>query len=398
MRQMTNPSAPEGKTQAELLNDLKNGSPQEQEQAVIRLGAVGDAESLDAVVEFLRSQADGARGPALDTLRVLANKYMPLDRYGMAEAVIPFLSASEWSQRFMATRLLNTHPSELATGRLREVVQEAMDKVIAEQGTRFSTVKMLAERTLAESIMALASCGKLSALADIVRYLDNSELRPIAARALGMIGSETERDRLEDLTEDTDIRVRDSAQWALGLMDERIEMLTNPSAQPPEPPPDRMHPAYWAHRNLIASDDDLIQFLIVRLSIEHLILDPFFSDGRVPEECLITLRQYEGDTPPEFRFNRAEIVGLWQYQFQGPELGQVEKPASPLPPPAFRPGSAANRGASITVTYPITLPQTGEGLVSFDCLFGFFGRGWIYHVARQNEEWTFAQVRRTWAS
>src|SRR6185503_14837731 len=179
MRQMTNPSAPEGKTQAELLNDLKNGSPQEQEQAVIRLGAVGDAESLDAVVEFLRSQPDGARGPALDALRVLANKYMPLDRYGMAEAVIPFLSASEWSQRFMATRLLNTHPSELATGRLREVVQEAMDKVIAEQGMRFSTVKMLAERTLAESIMALASCGKLAALADIVRYIDNNELGPI---------------------------------------------------------------------------------------------------------------------------------------------------------------------------------------------------------------------------
>src|SRR5262249_48593736 len=146
-------------------------------------------------------------------------------------------------------------------------------KIVAEQYSRFSAVKMAAERTLAESMMALASCGKLIALPDILGFMDESELRPLATRALGLIGSETERPRLEDLTEDEGIRVRDSGRWSLGLMDERIEMLTNPPAQPQEPPPDRMHPVYWAHRNLIASDDALLQFVIVRVAIEHLILD-----------------------------------------------------------------------------------------------------------------------------
>ncbi len=395
---MTNPPAPDGRTQADLLHDLRHGSPPQQEQALIRLGAVGDAESLDAVIDYLRAQPDGPRGPALDTLRILANKYMPLDRYGMAEAVLPYLSSADWNQRFVATRLLNTHPSELATDRLRDLVQESLDKAVAEQSARFSATKMFAERTLAESIMALANCGKLVALADVLHYLDNAELRPVATRALGLIGSETERLHLEDLTEDLDIRVRDSAQWALGLMDERIEMLTNPPAQPPEPPPDRMHPIYWAHRALIASDDLLHQFLIVRVAIEHLMLDPFLSEGRVPEECTITVRRYEGEQPPEFRFNRAEIVGVWRYAFQGPELYPTDVPrsaATAMP----RPGQPGGRGAGITITYPIPLAEQSEGLVSFDCIFGpFFGRGWIYQIARRDEGWTFAQVRRTWAS
>jgi len=395
---MTNSPAPDGKTQADLLNDLRHGSLREQEQALQRLGAVGDAESLDAVIDYIRSQPDAPGEAALDALRVLASKFMPLDRYGMAEAAMPYLSADNWNHRLVATRLLGTHPSELATARLRELVTESIDKILAEQQSRFSAVKMLAERTLGESMLALASCGKLAALPDMLGYMDEPELRPLATRGLGMIGSETERPRLEDLTEDPDIRVRDSAQWALGLMDERIEALTNPPAQPAEPPPDRIHPVYWAHRNLIASDDSLLQFLIVRVAIEHLILDAFFSDGRVPEGCLVTVRRYSGDTPPEFRFNRAEIVGVWQYAFQGPELFETEKPTSALPVPP-RPGLPNSRLPGITITYPMSLTETGDGLVSFDCVFGpMFGRGWLYQVNRQDGAWTFHLSRRLWAS
>src|SRR5262245_46809818 len=121
---MTNPSAPDGRTLPELLHDLRHGSLQEQEQALIRLGAVGDAESLDAVVEMMGEMPDELRNTSLDTLRILANKFMPVDRYSMAEALLPYLRVEDWAQRLVATRLLSTHPNEMATGDLRTVVEE----------------------------------------------------------------------------------------------------------------------------------------------------------------------------------------------------------------------------------------------------------------------------------
>src|SRR5574342_1242737 len=108
---MTNPPAPDDRTQAELLDDLRHGSAQAQEQALIRLAAVGDAESLDAVIETASDLRKELRGLALETLRILAGKYMPIDRYGMAEALLPYLSSDEWPQRLIAARLLSSHPS-----------------------------------------------------------------------------------------------------------------------------------------------------------------------------------------------------------------------------------------------------------------------------------------------
>ncbi|MBN1309871.1 MAG: hypothetical protein JXB30_00535 [Anaerolineae bacterium] len=400
---LPNSSFSDNRTQAELLDDLRSGSPQEQEEALARLAAVGEAEALDAVVKHLCNQPEGSRTPALEALRILANKFMPTDRYGLAEALLPFLSSTDWSHRLIATRLFNAYPSELATEDLYRMVEEAWDKVNEDYVRKprpTSSTRLIVERTLAEGIVALASCGRLSVLPQILEYLEDQNLRPIATRALGVIGSETERERLEDLIEDPDFRVRDSAQWALGHMDDRIEMMTNPPAYLLEPPPGRLHPVYWAHRQLHASDEPLLQFLIVRVAIEHLMLDAFLNEGRVPEECLITVRCYEGKTPPDFKLNRAEIVDVWQYQWQGPELHRVEsKPSSQRLTRAQRPGLPPRRGAGITISYPTSLVFEGEGLVGFDCLFGpFFGRGWLYHITRQDDDWGFSLVRRTWAT
>jgi hypothetical protein len=398
-----NSPIPDNRTQAELLHDLRYGMPHEQDEALARLSAVGEAEALDAVVEYLCSQPEAVRVPALEALRVLANKFLPADRYGLAEALLPFLSSEDWSHRLMATRLFSTYPSELATGNLHEMVDDAWQNVCAEHEEKSrpaSPTRLLVERTLAEGIMAMASCGRLGALPQVLDYLEDSSLRPVAARALGVIGSETERGRLEDLIEDEDFRVRDSAQWALSYMDERIEMLTNPPDHMMEPPPNRLMPAYWAHRQLHASTDPLLQFLIVRVAIEHLMLDAFLSEGRVPEECLITVRRYEGNTPPDFKLNRAEIVGVWQYHWHGPEINRLESTSSTQGLPRVqKPGLPLKRGAGITISYPSNLMYDSEGLVGFDCLFGpFFGRGWLYHIARRHGEWVFSLVRRTWAT
>ena len=400
---LPNSSIPDNRTQAELLDDLRCGSPQEQEEALARLAAVGEAEALDAVVKYLGNQPEASSVPALETLRVLANKFMPVDRYGLAEALLPFLSSGDWSHRLMATRLFNAYPSELATDDLYTMVKDAWEKVCAEYAQKSrpaSPARLVIERTLAEGIVAMASCGRLAVLPQILDYLEDRTLRPIATRALGVIGSETERERLEDLIEDEDFRVRDSAQWALGYMDDRIEMLTNPPEHLLEPPPNRLLPVYWAHRQLYASPEPLLQFLVVRVAIEHLMLDAFLSEGRVPEECLITVRCYEGKTPPDFKLNRAEIVDVWQYQWNGPELNRLEsKPASHGLSRTQRPGLPPRRGAGITISYPASLSFEGEGLVGFDCLFGpFFGRGWLYHVTRQGDEWGFSLIRRTWAT
>lgn len=399
---MQQSSEPDVRSQAELLHDLWNGPVEDQARILKRLAVVGEAEALDAVIDHLYEQPAEQRAEGIETLRVLATKYVPADRYKLADILIPALGDAEWSHRLIAARLFNAHPNEMATYALRDLIDEAREKVFAEQKRRFSPARVVAERTLGESILALANCGGLSVLPDILAMLDDPPLRAVATRALGVIGSETERMRLEDLVEDDDVHVRDAAQWSLGFMDQRMEQFMTPPDQQPPPPPDRLHPLYWAHRQLFASDDHLLQFLIVRVAIEHLMLDAFLSDGRVPETCKITVRRYEGDTPPEFRQNRAEVVGVWQYWFEGPNLIEIERsdlPASlPEPQRLPRPGSGG-REARMTISYPASIYEQGEGQVSFDCQFGpFMGRGWIYKVEWQEETWSFALQRRTWAS
>lgn len=390
---MTTVPGPDDRTQAELLHDLRYGSIDEQAQALERLAAVGEAEALDAVIDFLCDVPEPAAEPtALEALRVLANKYLPLERYALAEALIPFLSAPDWQERLTAVRMFNVYPNELATESVRALVDEAQEQVYFEREDGTANSRMLVERTLGEAIMALANCGQLYVLPEILDLLDDSALRVVAARALGVIGSETERDRLDELCEDRDPRMRDAAQWSLALMDERAEQFMNPPLDPPEPPPDRLNPVYWSHRQLdIEEDDDLLQFLVVRVAIEHLMLDQFLSDGRMPEHCTIVVRRYPGEEPPESSQD-SEIVGTWEYSWHGPSLTR-RTPAQGRPS-----GRSSMRGGSvITISYAEDMPFTDTGLVSFDCRFGpFNGQGWLYQVDWRPEGWAFHRMRRTW--
>jgi HEAT repeat protein len=391
------PSDPQARSQTELIYDLNHGTPSQQATALSRLTAVGDAEALDAVIEYLQYAPTVSGEAGLEALQVLVNKYVPYDRYGLADVLITFLEDSDWQSKFGSVRLLSAYPNELAVPSLRAVIDEARDEIVT-GSSRLLSAFNLAERTLQEAIIALASCGRINALPDVLELLEDPGLRPVATRALGLINSETERLHLEDLCEDDDVRVRDSAQWALGFMDERIEQLSRPPDQIPEPPPDRLSPIYWAHRCLFASEDDLLQFLIVRMAIEHLVLDSFIGEGRIPEQCRLIVRSFQGETPPGFRSNEAEVVGAWRYNWVGPQLRRVGIPDQPPDndPKARR---ARLRGARIVITYPETLASEGEGLVGFDCLFGpSFSQGYLYHVAWRDGDWTFAQVRRTWSS
>ena len=385
------------RTQDELLHDLQYGSPDEQIKALGRLTAVGEAEALDAVIDYLQEPAPETAGHGLKALRVLANKYIPVDRYGLAEALIPFLSSQEWQHRLNAVRLLNTYPNELAVEPIRDLLYESRLIVYKERDRQSSPSRILAERTLSEGIMALANGGRLFALQDVLEMLGDPALRIVATRALGVIGSETERQRLEDLVEDRDPRVRDAAQWALGLMDERAEQFLNPPTEIPEPPPGRLHPIYWSHRQLTADDNSLLQFLVVRMGIEHLVLDQFISEGRVPELCTIVVRCYDGETLPDHRHNEAEIVGIWEYNWHGPRIRKRALTTSSGE--RGRKAAPRGRGALLTASYPRCLPDEQSGLVSFDCQFQpFMGQGWIYHVYTRDGEWTFARQRQTWTT
>lgn len=386
------------RTQSELLLDLREGTPREQSAALTRLALIGEAEALDAVIDHLSDQDEDSNGIGLQALIVLANKFAPPDRYSLAEVVIPYLYADDWGQRLHAVRLLNTHPNEMAIDALRDLVDDAREKVISEQRHRFSSVRLQAERTLHEGIMALANCGRLLVLPDILEMMDDPDLRIVATRAIGMIGSETERLRLEDLIEDSDPRVRDSAQWALGLMDERMNQFLNPPTELPELPPDRLHPLYWSHRKMQTDADDLTQFLVVRLGIEHLILDTFFNEGRIPDQCIIALRAYDGDEPPDFRENDAPVDSMWRYRWDGPQLTPFDGDVPPGPED-IRLRRTRFSIPSITITYPRDLSWDGKGLVSVDSLFeAKFGRGSIFLVSREDDDqWLFSLLRRTWA-
>jgi len=399
---------PDIRTQEELLDDLYNTSSPDLDRTLKRLAAVGEAEALDEVVDFLRSYNSDARKTGLDTLRVLANKYTPTDRYGLAEALISFLDDPELAQRLSATRLLNTHPNELATYPLRDLVYETFDQLHGEVLNRFSPRRLLTERLLGESIMAMANCGRMTVLPDIIELVEEPIVRPVATRAIGVIGSETERDLLEELAEDHDVRVRDAAQWALGLMDDRMDQFLNPPTEIPEPPPDRINPIYWSHRQLVANDDDLSQFMVVRVGIEHLLLDSFLGDGRIPEGCVVFLCEYEGTTPPDFRREDRDmrVIQAWQYRWHGPSLRKLdpapEIPSVPQAPTRLNRLSRSKNNtlkSSITISYPADMHYTQEGLVSFDCLFEpYFGRGWFYHIAHNGEQWQFSRIKPTWRS
>lgn len=381
----------DNRTQAELLHDLQYGSHEEQEEALAQLSAVGEAEALDAVVNYLREQPYDAPDAAIDTLRVLATKYMPVDRYSLAEVLTPYLLAPDWGQRLAAVRLFNAYPTELAIEPLRQVIDDAREKVYTERHQRSSPTRLLAERTLAESILALANSGRLLALDDMFNLMDDPALRVLATRGLGIIGSETERDHLDELCEDYDPRVRDAAQWALGLMDERVEQFLNPPMDVPEPPPDRLNPIYWAHRQLYAADDEVLQFLIVRIALEHLILDQFLSEGRVPESCQITAQRYTSDTPPAELDAESEVIGVWEYHWHGPTL---EKRRAGRARTGERPGLPASRSASITISYPEDLPFIENGLVGFHYRFApFSDQRWLCYVTRRDDGWTFSHTR-----
>jgi len=395
---MSAQTAPEDRTQEELLHDVRYGSSEERESALSRLATVGEAEALDAVIDFLqKAPQDESAEVGLDALRVLAHKFTPLERYGLTEALIPFLYDRDWQKRLISVRLLNAYPNELAIEPIRMLVYEAREKIYQEQHIASTATRILTERTLSEAIMALANGGRLLVLPDILEMMEEPALRVVATRSLGLIGSDTERARLEDLIEDRDPRVRDAAQWALALMDERAEQFLNPPSEIPAPPPGRLNPLYWAHRQLEACDDSLIQFLIVRIAIEHLILDRFVSDGNVPEWCTITVRRYLGDSPPNHRENDAEIIGVWDYSFHGPRLRRRSRVNSSVR--TVRPKTSSGRGAIITISYPESLPVTDWGLVSYDCQFQpFHGQGMIFKVYEQNEGWTFIQRHNTWTT
>jgi len=129
-----------------------------------------------------------------------------------------------------------------------------------------------------------------------------------------------------------------------------------------------------------------------------MLLDAFMSDGRVPDQCTIQVRRYEGDVPPDHRSNTGDVIGVWKYQFYGPDLVEQDLPAPPFLPSINQPPFPLGRASTITISYPTDLPFNQEGLVSFDCVFDpFTARGWVYHVARREGSWTFSQVRQTWS-
>jgi len=284
---------PEYRTQDELLHTLLHGAPAEQDVALMRLADVGDAEALDAIIDYLRPKLPNVSPSGLRVLQVLATKYIPTDRYSLTELLLPFLELDDWNRRLVVVRLLTIHPNELAVDPLREVIAEARAEV---ENARQRPSRPFAEPTLnallGESILALAHCGHMSVLPDITEFLEDPMLRPVAVQALGIIGTDSDRPQLEDYAEDDDVRVRDAAQWSLGLMDDRLAQLMAGPEGWPEPPPGRLHPLYWMHRQLFASNDPLLQFLVIRIAIEHILLDRFHPERRVPRACIIVARRF----------------------------------------------------------------------------------------------------------
>jgi hypothetical protein len=327
-------------------------------------------------------------------LQVLATKYIPTDRYSLTELLLPFLELDDWNRRLVVVRLLTIHPNELAVDPLREVIAEARAEV---ENARQRPSRPFAEPTLnallGESILALAHCGHMSVLPDITEFLEDPMLRPVAVQALGIIGTDSDRPQLEDYAEDDDVRVRDAAQWSLGLMDDRLAQLMAGPEGWPEPPPGRLHPLYWMHRQLFASNDPLLQFLVIRIAIEHILLDRFHPERRVPRACIIVARRFpdEDALRAASSYEEGERVGGWVYQGDGPVLRPYRGPERPGRQKGKKnlPSWASFRPA-IVIRYPATLEEKGHGLAYFErYIFPLRMPMWEYYLRREEDGWEF---------
>jgi hypothetical protein len=385
---------PDYRTQEELLHTLEHGAPDEQDVALARLADVGDAEALDAVIAHLRARLPHISRAGLRVLEVLANKFAPIDRYSLTELLIPSLEMGDWNQRLAIVRLLATHPNELAVDNLRQLIAEVRQEI---ENTRLRPARPFAEPTLnallAEAILAMAHCGHMNVLPDITEFLEDPPLRPVAVQALGIIGTDSDRPQLEEYAEDDDVHVRDAAQWALGMMDDRLAQLMAGPEGWPEPPPDRLLPVYWTHRQLFATDDPLVQFLVTRIAIEHLLLDRFFFERRNPRMCVITARRFPDEealqaAPPR---EEGERVGGWLYRGDIPSLEPYDGPDRPGPMRREKGApSWVSWRPSIVIRYPATLEGRGYGMVICERhLFPLPMPRWEYYLRREEDKWEF---------
>lgn len=397
---MFNPPGERGKTQEEYIRDLHHGSLTDQKKALQSLALIGDAEALDEVIRFLHENSEQA-SQALKTLNILAHKYFPDNRYDLADVVLPFLKSNSWFQRLTAVRILNTHPSELVVEPLREMIEEGFIRLTEEGKKRFSFSKNQIEITLMEAIIAIANCGKTSVLSEILTWLEDPVARAAATRGLGIIGAETERPRLLELAEDRDPRIRDAAQWSLALMDDREAQFNIPPDEAPEPPPDRLSPIYWSHRKLLEDEEDeIVRLMVVRIAIEHLILDTFINQGKALDTCHIILRAYEGNAPPEpGSTDSSQLVDVFFYQWQGPIVGRALDMNQKLPVPHMVFTQNNWPGPTIAIYYPEDLLSRGEGLISTHLYFDpQYGRGALYQIMERDNKWIFALIKKTWST
>ncbi len=385
---------PDYRTQEELLHTLEHGAPNEQDAALARLADVGDAEALDAVITYLSTRLPHISPTGLRVLQVLANKYTPLDRYSLTELLVPFLQTGDWNRRLAIVRLFATHPNELAVEHLRQLIAKTRQEI---ENARQRPARPFAEPTLntllAETILALAHCGHMSVLPDITEFLEDPPLRPVAVQALGIIGTDSDRPQLEEYAEDDDVRVRDAAQWALGMMDDRLAQLMAGPEGWPEPPPDRLLPVYWAHRQLLAASDPLLQFLVTRIAIEHILLDRFFFERRNPRICAIIARRFPNEdalraaSSPE----GGERMGGWLYRGDILSLEPYDGPERPGPMRREQGApSWVSWRPSIVIRYPVTLEERGHGIAFFErYLFPLPMPVWEYYLKREEDKWEF---------
>lgn len=385
---------PNYRNREELLHTLEHGAPNEQDAALVRLADVGDAKVLDAVIAHLTPKLPHISPTGLRVLQVLANKYTPTDRYSLTELLVPSLETNDWNRRLAVVRLLATHPNELSVEHLRSLIDEVRNEIDhSRQSPTRPFVGQTLNTLLGETILALAHCGHMSVLPDITEFLEDPGLQPVAVQAMGIIGTDSDRPQLEEYAEDDDVRVRDAAQWALGVMDTRLEQLMAGPDGWPEPPPDRLLPVYWMHRQLYASENPLLQFLVTRIAIEHVLLDRFFADRRNPRICTITARRFadEDSLRAAASYQEGERVGGWLYRGNGPTLEPYDGPErSKMRDRGKGAPSWATWRPSIVIRYPATLEEKGHGIISLErYIFPLPMPTWEYYLKHEDNRWEF---------
>lgn len=174
------------------------------------LGRFGNEKPVDALVALLRDESDLVRRAAVFSLIEILSNVPPKRSHELRETIVERMSATD-DVSVVASLVeileegLQTHQRRNATWMLGRVAGEkSQDRAIAALVEALADDDDLVSQFAATSLSEIGGRPVESALLDVLRDAQSNDAKAMAAFALGQVGGERARERLERLVDETE--------------------------------------------------------------------------------------------------------------------------------------------------------------------------------------------------